>query len=61
MMIFWSMELNPSKLLLFGTTYTGGPPLTQFSLLRIPLPQFLANVVQVGDFCISRGLPTHTA
>ena len=31
---------------------TGGPPLTRFSLLRIPLPQFLAYVRASG------GLPT---
>ena len=29
---------------------TGGPPLTQFSLLRIPLPWFLAYVRASGGF-----------
>ena len=32
--------------------YTGGPPLTWFSLLRMPLPQFW------GDFRVSKGPST---
>ena len=35
--------------------YTGGPPLTQKSLTRFPLPRFLAYVCVSGGISISRG------
>ena len=37
---------------------TRGPPLTWFSLPRIPLTRFLAMYLQVGDLRVSRGPPT---
>ena len=43
--------------------HTGGPPLTQKSLTRFPLPQFLAYVRVSGGISVSRGpqySPTNT-
>ena len=34
---------------------TGGPPLTQKSLTRFPLPRFLAYVRASGGISVSRG------
>ena len=38
--------------------YRGSPPLTRFSLTRIPFSRFWLMYAQVGDFCVSRGHPT---
>ena len=39
------------KKILCGNLYTGGPPLTRFSLLRNPLPRFLSYVrASYSDF-----------
>ena len=44
--------------------YTRGPPFTQKSLTRFPLPQFLAYVRVSGGISVSRGpqySPTNTS
>ena len=44
--------------------FTGGPPFTQKSLSRFPLPGFLAHVCVSGGISVSRGpqyIPTNTS
>ena len=48
---------------LYGSLYTGGPPLTRKALTRFPLTRFLAYVRVSGGISVSRGpqySPTNT-